>query len=1470
MAGTADPPSPDPVHRTGSELLGSTDLTWSEVADAVWLTSVTEHAWRRYAPPLVDAPDLPPTDPPPTVDVAADRPRHDSVPDEQPADGPPERMPRPRAEDDEDSPGLVGFVGRPTDREPGANGVPGYVAGTRSTAGPTMPGALGIARSLRPLKRRVPSRNPDEVRIDEDATAEQAAQDGLWWPVTTPQTTPWLDLTVVVDSGPSMALWQPVVSAFMSLLEQLGAFRSIRRRLLDAAGEPRLLGGTPGTPTRDPRELMTSSGRRIMLLLTDGVGAGWKRGLVSPMLARWGTAMPVAVVHLLPQRLWRAGGLPLQRGRLTVPRPLAPNRRWGLALPDAWLEPDPTPPDGVVPVPVVELGERWLGWLARLVTGTADGPATGMVLLADDRQAADPATDDGPATGAPPRGDGTPSADDQVRNFLSIASPQAFRLATLLAAVPVSLPVAQLVQSRLVPESGPAHLAEVLGSGLLRPPQDDDAWDATYEYPEAVREVLLSGARRSETAHVVRMVTGHFGDRVGLRHLRDALDAPDSTPDHIGREDVRDVMIERIVLRALSGPYLSRASRLSQPAAPALSVEVASSDSVSKMSNTVERTGSTDESTRSIRPPTSIPETSAVNVVSTTQPHSGDVVALPQLGSIGFRERLAEDAPPVWGNVPPRNPNFTGRSGPLDQLSERLAAGGTTAVLPAALHGMGGIGKTQMAVEYIYRHLTDYDIVWWVQAAHPAQIRAGLTELAQHLGLPGSAEANTAVPAVREALRLGQPYRRWLLVFDAAESPEMVRPFFPANGPGEILITSRNPDWAGIARPLEIAVFQRSESIDLLRLRGPEIDDREAELLADKLGDLPLAIEQAAAWRAETGMPVSEYVRLFDEKVEEILDTSAPVGYELSVAAAWNVSFDELRNSSPAAHQLLQVCAFFAPEPITRSLFSGVRGVSVSPELDAALRDPMRLSRAIRDINRYGLAKIDHRSDTLLLHRLVQMVLRNRMTPQHRAEMRHGAHLLLANLDPNDPSSSKVWPRYQDVLSHVHASEAVECDDSWVRQLVINVMRFLYQWGDHQEAARLAKQAYDNWAQRLGETDSQTLEAAEWYGYYSFMLGRYAEAEELNRHTLELRRQVSGVDSEETLSVQTNVVLDLRAKGEFNAARELTEDSYQKAKALYGPDDPATLSAAHNHAVSLRFTGDYRQARDLDEDTYLRRVEVIGYDNAATFSTFNALILDRRESGEYRWAHVEMEKLAERAITLFGEHGAATLRRQSYLAVTRRKDGDHPGALALSGRTLERFRVRYGNDQPNVLNCAIGHSIDLRHSGDLLGARELGEQTFDRFRDNFGELHPHTLAAAVDIAVTLRLSGDAAAARQLDERSLDGLRERLGADHPFTIVAAINVASDLSALGELERAVELDREALERSQRFLGTDHPTTLAVTANLALDLRTLGHTQEAETKYAEILTKYRQVLGDAHPATIAAGGGVRADCDIDLLPF
>ncbi|MGW3994931.1 FxSxx-COOH system tetratricopeptide repeat protein [Amycolatopsis sp. NPDC004772] len=1467
------PERPDPT-------AGDHDLTWTELGDGLWLMAAIET-------PAVPAP--PPASPP-----------------ERPAAPPPERPrehPRPHTESGREPDREPPLVDRPSFAEQlVGNGVPlAPRAGepspdvdlTSAPTAPVLPGAAEFVRALRPFKRKVFSNRADDVELDEDRTAEEAAQTGMWLPVTKRRRGRWLDLTLVVDSSPSMALWTPTVNAFARLLERLGAFRSVRVRLLETGktgaaegGEvlgPTLRGGTADAPARGAGEVIGSADRSLLLLLTDGVSDAWHRDLVSPLLARWARAMPVAIVHLLPQRLWPRGGMEIHQAVLTPPGPLRPNASYDVRSADVLLDAAEAAEltTGAVPVPVLELQDRWLGWWASMITGVGGAARKAAVVLARDQ----------PRPGEQSAGpESERSAREKVKHFHSSASPSAFRLATLLAAVPVDVGVARILQAELVPGSGPGHLAEVFTSGLLKRSLDGTPWDrANWEFADHVRQLLLRGARRSDTAHAVISASRRFGDRNPvLARLQAALAAPDATPDPVlPAATPAEIALERDLMRALSGPYLSRADRLEsriagigQPGDRPTTIPPTSIPAVSDtMSQELKPTGSSSEPATVVHPDTrNVDIPAAVSEVSPVV-RTKIVREIADVTSRSER-RSGDEAPPVWGAVPPKNPNFTGRRELLDQLSERLGAG-TTAVLPAALHGMGGIGKTQMAVEYIYRHLKDYDIVWWIQATQATQIRKSLTELAQHLRLPGADEAITAVPAVREALRLGRPYRRWLLVFDSAEDPAMVRQFFPVDGPGQILVTSRNPSWAGIARPLEVAVFERDESKKLLAMRRSELVDADADLIADKLGDLPLAIEQAAAWLAETGMPARDYLDLFDEKVTEILDTSAPNDYEVSVAAAWNVSFDELSTRNPAAHQLLQVCAFFAPEPISRSLFTGVREVSIATELDAALRDPMRLGRAIRDVNRYSLAKIDHRSNTLLLHRLVQLVLRERMGEQHRLEMRHGAHLLLAKLDPNDPASPQTWPRYQEILPHIYDAELTDCDDPWARQLVINLFTFLYHWGDHQGALSLAERAVNAWAtdreQRVerGEApreDPPLLElgASERLAFFYWVVGRYSQAADVAKQTLNRYTEALGEEREETLNAQLTYALILKARGSFSEARRRNEEIYLKARGLFGGDDPITLDAAHELVVALLLTGEYPRARELAEETYSRRVETFGFDNDNTIGTQVLLVLARRELGDYPWARIEMERIAERAEQLYGDDSVGTLRRRYYQSVACRKDGDHDAALELSKEALRRFRIRYGNNHPNAMACALGHSIDLRHSRKFAEARALGEEVFELYRENLGENHPHTLSAALDLGVTLRLGGDPASARVIDEKALAGLREKLGEDHPHTIVCAIDVASDLFALDRIEEAAALDADLLVRTRYLMGEDHPTTLAVQLNRSLDLRKLGETAEADALYEDVLTRYRLVLGENHPGTEAASRGVRADCDIDPMPL
>jgi TIR domain/NB-ARC domain len=317
--------------------------------------------------------------------------------------------------------------------------------------------------------------------------------------------------------------------------------------------------------------------------------------------------------------------------------------------------------------------------------------------------------------------------------------------------------------------------------------------------------------------------------------------------------------------------------------------------------------------------------------------------------------RLPGVLPAVW-NVGPRNPGFVGRDTTLGHLRERLRCGGTAVV--QALHGMGGVGKTQVAIEYAHRYAGAYDLVWWISAEQTSLIGEQYAALAIELDLiPPRADTASAVGALRAYLRC---HSRWLLLFDNADSPRQLRDWLPT-GPGHTLITSRNPAWGELAARVEIDVLPRPESVELIHVFRPGVEEAQADRLAEALGDLPLALAQAAGFLTETGMPIDHYLRLLKTRAEELLDQSPPQSHPLSLAAAIRMSTDRLTKVDPAALALLRIGAFLAPEPIpadilTRILVTG--DDDRPPELEAlttTVTSPVAAHRSLGRVGSYGL-----------------------------------------------------------------------------------------------------------------------------------------------------------------------------------------------------------------------------------------------------------------------------------------------------------------------------------------------------------------------------------------------------------------------------------------------------------------------------------------------------------------------------------
>ena len=450
--------------------------------------------------------------------------------------------------------------------------------------------------------------------------------------------------------------------------------------------------------------------------------------------------------------------------------------------------------------------------------------------------------------------------------------------------------------------------------------------------------------------------------------------------------------------------------------------------------------------------------------------------------------------------------------------------------------GWAASGKTQLALEYAHRFMADYDLVWWVPSERAEEISGALAELARKMGLKvGDNVAEAAEAALEELRRDTTPH--WLLIFDNADDPKQLEPYLPT-GSGHVLITSRNQAWTHSAEPLEVDVFTRDESVGHLLRHVPDLDLADAKRVADALGHLPLAVEQASAWLEQTGMPARVYVEQLATQSTRILALNQPPDYPMPVVATWNLSFERLKERSPAAVRLLQLCAFFSPGPISMDLlYSDEMNQSLLP-FDETLSEKLMLGRVIRDISRFALVKVDQGSNSLQIHRLVQAVIRSQMTDEERVEARHEVHKILVGARPrqgetDDPAN---WSTYDIIWPHLGPSVAEECDDPRTRQLLIDWVRYQWKHGEFESCLALASRLENLWRHQLGSDHPQTLHLQFHIANVLRSQGRFSEARDLDTYVLERQREVLGPDHPLALMTANGLGADLRALGEFQAA----------------------------------------------------------------------------------------------------------------------------------------------------------------------------------------------------------------------------------------------------------------------------------------------------------------------------------------------
>ncbi|MGW7616908.1 FxSxx-COOH system tetratricopeptide repeat protein [Streptomyces antimycoticus] len=819
--------------------------------------------------------------------------------------------------------------------------------------------------------------------------------------------------------------------------------------------------------------------------------------------------------------------------------------------------------------------------------------------------------------------------------------------------------------------------------------------------------------------------------------------------------------------------------------------------------------------------------------------------------------------PDVWGGVPRRNPRFTGRDALLTEVYDRLdAAPADTAVV--ALVGPPGIGKSQLAAEYAHRFAARYDVVWWSTVDGRPPLEARLAALApvlvRVLGEVGVRQDATdrkdagLARAALEALRRGDPYRRWLIVLDDADDPEAIAGLLPAGG-GHVLITSRNRAWADhYAELLEVPPLNRAESIALVRRRAPRIGPEDADRLAAAVEDLPLALDQTAGWLDGASTPVAEYVRMVSDGEPNPVRPAAD--YPMPYHAAFKDLITRLRETTKAAAELLRVCALFGPGPVPLALLRAIPAGQVSPAVAALLENPSQLELAIGKLAQWSVMRRSTLEDEAVwMSRFVRDAVWRRTPEDKRETDARVVRGALVAADPRRPDDPAAWPRYARLVPYLEQSGALESPDAASRRLVVGFLTYLTLSGDYETGRHLAERAAGDHPELAARRAALLRET-----------GDYAAAEALDRSVL---KGLGGSDAPGRLVAMARLGTDLRGLARYDEAYELARQQRDLCAVTCPQDGAEARNAQRSLSRSLRMLGSYAEATELSGHALDSARAELGPTALVTLACETEHAYDLRLSGRHRDASELQASSVHRHVAVLGTEHPLTLTAEYHLWLCD-GDGDGDVAVDVTHGLWQRAARLLGEDAPLTLMTATGVTRALRLLGDPGEAGRIAQETATRYRSALGERHPYTIGARANQGLLLLDQGVTDLPRSVLEKALTDMTATLGEKHPWTLGIAVNTSAACHAMGDWTDACALSREAALGAEQALGQRHPLTLVSRLALAADLRQIkGGRDEARTIKQAAIGGLEAQLGPRHPQVIAAWQRSRLVWDFEPLP-
>jgi len=866
-------------------------------------------------------------------------------------------------------------------------------------------------------------------------------------------------------------------------------------------------------------------------------------------------------------------------------------------------------------------------------------------------------------------------------------------------------------------------------------------------------------------------------------------------------------------------------------------------------------------------------------------------------------------SPQLTWNVPyRRNPFFTGREEILAHLFTVLQNSKAAALTQTqAISGLGGIGKTQIAVEYAYRYRDQYQAIFWITASTREAFTADFVMLAALLNLPEQHEQDQDI-VVRAVKRWLTTHTHWLLILDNIDNLEMLADYLPVQSTGDVLLTTRLQALGTLAQGIEVEKMGLDEGVIFLLRRtkllapGASLDQSTQERHAQAadivaaLDGLPLALDQAGAYIEETRCGLSQYLDLYGARRKELLQRRGrfPIDHPDSVAATWSISFQRVEQESQAAADLLRLLAFLDPEAIPEEIII-LGAEDLGPVLGEMASDPLKLDNIIELLLRYSLIRRTSELKSLSIHRLVQSVLKDGMD---RETQRLWAERSIRATNRAFPEVDlQTWERCQRCLPHVlicaiyieeyelafpeaarlfneaaaylvdHAryeqAEILLQQSLAIRQQVLdakhpdtartlNDLGVLYlTQSKYQLAEPLLQQALAIRQKKLGLEHPDTATSLNNRALLYYEQGRYPLAERMYREALEIRRRVLNPGHPDIAQSLNNLAELYTVLGKFSQAESLYEEALSSQEKTLGSEHPLVAQTLNNMALLYRSKGEYALAEQYYQQALHIQEQILGPDHPDVAETINNLARLFRAKGAYE----EAEPLYRRALhireTTFGSEHPLVAQSFYSMAKLYHSRGKYPEAEKLFEKALRIQEKRLGINHPTIASTLGMLAKIYQGQNKLAQAEELNMRALHIRESTSGADHPHVAVITNSLVEIYHAQSRYHEAGPLIARSLAIHEQALGPEHPYMAYSLTNQADNFFLQGDYAQAEFYYEKARIIRERHLGTEHPRTAYTYYKLAQLHSVQGRYEEAESLYLRALTIRERTLGPDHPA-------------------